>query len=91
MVSLALIAAVLLGCALYAHVMLASHVAGAGKLVLARGVLIAVGTGFGLVMAAGHEGDPWLGLLAGLAGFGSVHFPAALILALKHARGAGRS
>jgi hypothetical protein len=42
-------------------------------------------------MALGYPGEPALGLLAFLAGFGMVHFPAALILFFKHYRGEGRS
>ena len=56
-----------------------------------RAVLVLTGLGFGLVSAAGYADDPVRTLLAILIGFGAVHAPAAVILFVKQARGAGRS
>jgi hypothetical protein len=87
---LALMAVVLLALAAYAQYSIPAHTR-TGRVGLTRALLAAVGVGFGLVMALGYPGEPALALLAFLAGFGMVHFPAALILFFKHFRGEGRS
>jgi hypothetical protein len=88
--ALALMAVVLLALAAYAQYAIPAHTR-AGRVALTRVLLAAIGVAFGFVMALGYPGEPALGLLAFLAGFGMVHFPAALILFFKHYRGEGRS
>ena len=87
---LTLMAVVLLPLAAYAQYAIPAHTR-PGRVVLARGLLATIGVAFGLVMALGYPGEPALGVLAFLVGFGMVHFPAALILFFKHYRGEGRS
>ena len=54
-------------------------------------MLAITGTGLGFVSAMVYPADPARALLAFLIGFGAVHFPAALILFIKHARHSGKS
>ena len=54
-----------------------------------RGMLAATGIALGAISASLFRGDPGHALLAFVSGFGVVHFPAAVILALKRARGSG--
>lgn len=86
-----LMAAVLVMTAVYTHVRLPRYTAGSRKLLLTRAVLVLTGLGFGLVSAAGYADDPVRTLFAILIGFGAVHAPAAVILFVKQARGAGKS
>lgn len=88
--SLAFMAVVLLALAAYAQYSIPAHTL-AGRVALTRALLAAIGVAFGFAMALGYRGEPALGLLAFLVGFGMVHFPAALILFFKHCRGEGRS
>lgn len=83
--------AILLGLAAYAQYAIPAHTAGSGRTALTRSLLAAIGVALGFVSAAVFFDDPPLSLLAFLAGFGLVHFPAALILFFKHYRGEGRS
>ncbi|MGZ9080234.1 MAG: hypothetical protein ACXW2A_18085, partial [Burkholderiales bacterium] len=76
--------------AAYAQVRIPRYTAGSGRVALARGVLIAVGLASGVVAAAVYA-EPPLTVLAFVIGFGIVHLPAAFILLIKHARGAGPS
>jgi hypothetical protein len=89
-VLMAFMAVVLLALAAYAQYSIPAHTL-AGRVMLTRVVLAAIGVAFGFVMALGYPQEPGLGLLAFLVGFGMVHFPAALILFFKHFRGEGRS
>jgi hypothetical protein len=82
--------AALLGAAGYAQYRIPFHTAGRPSVRLTRGVLATLGLAVGFVMAASHP-DPALQPLLFLAGFGAVHLPAAAILFVKRARGAGRS
>ena len=77
--------------AAYAQYHVARHTAGERKVVLTRGVLIAVGFAFGCLSAVSFPRDPLLQFLAFVIGFGVVHFPAAFILFVKHERGTGKS
>lgn len=56
-----------------------------------RALLIVLGLVFGYVAADNFGKAEGPALLAFLVGFGAVHVPAALILAIKHAAGAGKS
>lgn len=84
-----LLAVVFLTMAGYAHYQLPLHTAGATKLAVTRGVLIAVGIAFGYVNAAASGSQGGLALMMFFIGFGVVHVPAAVILFLKHQRGTG--
>ncbi|HUF81092.1 MAG TPA: hypothetical protein VMN03_08145 [Burkholderiales bacterium] len=84
-------AAALAGAAVYAQASLPRHIAGSRKALLTRVLLILLGLASGWVLAAGYAGDPTRVLLAGLIGFGAVHFPAAFILFVKQERGSGKS
>ena len=88
--SLAFMAVVLLALAAYAQYSISAHTL-AGRVMLTRVLLAAIGVAFGFVMALGYPQEPALALLAFLVGFGMVHFPAALILFFKHYRGEGKS
>ncbi|MGZ8263342.1 MAG: hypothetical protein ACXW2I_04155 [Burkholderiales bacterium] len=89
-VSMIVAAALLVTAAAYAQVRIPRYTAGSGRVALARGVLIAVGLASGVVAAAVYA-EPPLTVLAFVIGFGIVHLPAAFILLIKHARGAGPS
>ena len=85
------VAAAALWVAGYAQLEIARYTALRSAAVLTRTVLIAVGLAFGFVAALNDPGDPPRAMLAFVIGFGAVHFPAAFILFVKHARGAGKS
>ena len=89
--SLIPLAAATLIAAVYAHLRLAGLCRTAGSLLLGRGLLLGTGIGFGLAMVgaarvlAGETG--WIDdVLVFLSGFGVVHVPAALIMAIKLTR-----
>jgi hypothetical protein len=86
-----LVVSLLLAAAAYAQVEIPHHTAGAGKVLLTRALLIAVGLAFGVVSAAAYSTDPLLATLVFLMAFGTVHIPAAIILLIKHLKGAGKS
>ena len=87
----AVLAILLLAAAGYAQYRIPFHTAGAARIALARGVLIAVGIAFGYVGASAAGAQGALALLLFLVGFGLVHAPAAIILYIKRARGTGKS
>jgi hypothetical protein len=88
--SMVVLAALLLLAAVYAHLNIPRYTARTAA--VARGVLIAVGLGLGVVSAIIYaEAGGGFAFLAFLIGFGVVHVPAAVILFLKRARGAGKS
>ena len=90
--SLSLGAFLLLALAAYAQFQIPRFTSGSGNTMLARGVLAVTGIGLGFVSAAAvYPADPSRALLTFLIGFGVVHFPAALILFIKHAAHAGKS
>lgn len=74
----------------YAQYRIPFHTEGRPRVRLTRGVLLVLGLAVGFVLAASHP-DPALQPLLFLAGLGAVHLPAAAILFVKRARGAGRS
>jgi hypothetical protein len=84
------LAALLMTAVGYAQFLIPRYTAGTARVALARGVLIVVGIGLGVVSAALYA-EPGLAILAFIIGFGAVHFPAALILLIKRARGAGKT
>lgn len=63
---------------------------GSKRILVTRALLILVGIGFGLAVAANIDQQP-LRTLSFLAGFGMVHFPAAVILFIKGKRGSGKT
>lgn len=85
----AVFALLLLAVAVHAQRMIPHFTAGARAILLARAVLLAVGVLFGVVMARSTTGLEWLLTVA--IGFGAVHVPAAVVLAIKRARGERRS
>lgn len=74
----------------YAHYEIPGFTRGFAKRALAHGVLIAVGLAFGAAIASTPQlpAPRWFSFVAA---FGTVHVPAAAILALKRLRGSGRS
>jgi hypothetical protein len=86
-----LITALCLGAAVYAQYRIPRHTAGAGRIALARGILLVTGLVLGSVFAASYADDHAGALLAFLVGFGAVHIPAAIILFVKSQGGAGKS
>jgi hypothetical protein len=88
--SMVVLAALMVLTALYAHLNIPRYTARTAT--IARAVLIVVGLGLGAVSAVIYtESGGAFALLAFLIGFGVVHVPTAVILALKRARGAGKS
>jgi hypothetical protein len=88
--SMVVLAALMLLTTLYAHLNIPRYTARTAA--IARAVLIAVGLGLGAVSAVIYaEMGGGFAFLAFLIGFGIVHVPTAIILALKQARGAGKS
>ena len=82
--SLAVIAALTLGAAVYVHLNVHRFVAATPALFAAHGVLLCVGLGLAYVGGAVAQAESrWA---ASLIGFGIVHVPAAAILLLKRAR-----
>jgi hypothetical protein len=86
-----LLAAAMMAAAVYAQTQIPRFTAGSGKVALTRAVLIVLGIAVGWLSAAAYTEDAVLAVLAFLAGFGVVHVPAAFILLIKRARGAGRT
>lgn len=86
---LIIVAILLLGAFGYTHMKISAYTKGAAKTIFVRALLIAVGTGFGLLSAAG-QADQLLRALAFLIGFGVVHLPAAIILFIKSKRHEGK-
>ena len=89
--SLSIVALLLLALAAYAQLQIPRYTAGSGSTLFSRAVLAITGTGLGFVSAMVYPGDPSRAMLAFLIGFGVVHFPAALILFIKHAGHSGKS
>jgi len=89
--SLLIAAFLLLALTAYAHLQIPRYTAGSGNTMLSRAVLAITSTGLGLVSAAIYSADPSRAVLAFLIGFGAVHFPAAVILFIKHARHSSKS
>jgi len=85
-----LAAVALVAAAGYAQYQIPRYTAGNGRVWFLRGVLVVVGLLFGHASAR-YATDPGLAFLGFLIGFGAVHLPAALILFLKHERGAAKS
>jgi len=85
-----LIAAGLLALAAYAQHRIGAHTASRGAAQLTRAVLALVGIALG-ALGARYAQDTAGAVLAFVAGFGLVHFPAAVILFVKRARGTGKS
>jgi tellurite resistance protein TehA-like permease len=83
-------AAVLLAAAGYAQYRIPAHTASPANAWLVRAVLALVGVALGYVGSL-YAQDAAGALVAFLAGFGVVHFPAAVILFVKRARGTGKS
>ena len=89
--SLSIVAFLLLALAAYAQFQIPRFTSGSGNTMVSRAVLAITGIGLGLVSAAVYSAEPSRALLAFLIGFGVVHFPAALILFIKHAGHSGKS
>jgi len=89
--SLSIVAFLLLALAAYAQFQIPRFTSGGGNTMVSRAVLAITGIGLGLVSAAVYFAEPSRALLAFLIGFGVVHFPAALILFIKHAGHSGKS
>ena len=91
MVVLHMLAALgLLAAAAYAQHRIGAHTAHPRNALLTRGVLALVGIALGYVFASYAPGGP-LAVLAFAEGIGLAHFPAAMILFMKRARGEARS
>jgi hypothetical protein len=88
--SMTILAVLLLIVAAYAQLQVPRYTADAAQARITRIVLLSVGIALGAVSAAILAEAP-AALLAFAIGFGVVHVPAAAILLLKRARGAGRS
>jgi tellurite resistance protein TehA-like permease len=86
----AVIAAAFIAAAGYAQYRIPAHTATPANAWLVRAVLALVGIALGYVGSL-YAQDPAGALVAFLAGFGVVHFPAAVILFIKRARGTGKS
>jgi hypothetical protein len=85
-----LLAIVLLPLAAYAQASIGRFTAAPAAAALARGTLLAVGGALGYIATQVAE-TPVLALLYFAIGVGIVHVPAALILFMKRAGGAGKS
>lgn len=82
--------AAVLAAAAYAHVRLPFHSRDARQALIARLLLLGVGTAFGAVTASVYgDMQGWRWVAAFLSGFGVVHVPAAAILFLKRQRAKG--
>jgi hypothetical protein len=86
-----LLAALVLAAAAYAQQQIPRFTASARTANLVRAGLIALGLVFGYVAADNLSEAGVPAPLTFLIGFGAVHVPAALILLLKRAAGAGKS
>ena len=80
----------LLAAAAYAQHRIGPHTAHRRNALFTRAVLALVGIALGYVLAGYTQGGV-LSALAFVEGFGLAHFPAAVILFLKRARGEARS
>ena len=87
---LTLLAAVNLLAAGYAHRQIPRFTVSARRVLFTRFVLVGVGIAVGYVAASEMSGTV-PAPLALLIGFGAVHLPAAMILFVKHERGAAKS
>jgi hypothetical protein len=87
---LSLVAAAHLAAAAYAQQRIPRYTAGRWRVMFTRAVLLIVGIGVGCVSAS-YVSDPLVASLAFVIGFGAVHVPAAVILFIKHERGAAKS
>jgi hypothetical protein len=86
-----LLLAIVLAAAAYAQIEIPRFTASARAVLLTRVGLVVLGLVFGYV-AADNLGDAGMPpLLTFLVAFGAVHVPAALILLIKRAGGAGKS
>ena len=85
-----LVAAVLVPVTLYAQVNVARFTSARSNAIATRVLLLAVGAGLGYV-ATRYAETPLMALLYFAIGIGIAHVPAAFILFLKGASGAGRS
>ena len=85
------LAALVLLAAIYAQHQLPRFTASPRAALLMRAGLIAIGLVFGYVAADNFSAAGVPGLLTFLIAFGAVHVPAALILLIKRAAGAGKS
>jgi hypothetical protein len=85
------VAALVLAASIYAQHQIPRFTASPRTALLTRAGLIALGLVFGYVAADNLSEAGIPPLLTFLIGFGAVHVPAALILFLKHAAGAGKS
>jgi hypothetical protein len=84
------LAAVLLPLTVYAQANVGRYTAAPAAAALARGMLLAVGGALGYI--ATHVAEtPVLALLYFAIGLGMVHVPAAFIIFMKRASGAGKS
>lgn len=90
-ITLVLAAAPLIALAIYAQIRIPLFTAGRGRVLFTRVMLATIGIAFGAVATVLYPVDPANALLAFLAGFGAVHFPAALILFFKGASHAKKS
>ncbi len=88
---LVIAAALVLAAAIYAQLHIARFTASARATTLVRAGLFVLGLVFGYVAADNFSQAEAPALLTFLIGFGAVHVPAALILLLKSAAGAGKS
>lgn len=88
---LGLATAALLTIAGYAQYRIPFHTVTRDRTRLTRGVLAALGVAVGYVLATTYAGERSHLPFVFLSGFGAVHVPAAAILFVKRARGAGRS
>jgi hypothetical protein len=84
-------AAVAIWIAVYAQITVARFTASSASALLTRAVLLVVGVAFGYVAAMSYAAEPVMRALAFAIGLGAVHLPAAFILFVKRARGAGKS
>ena len=84
-------AAAVLAAAIYAQREIPRFTASARAARLTRSGLIVLGLVFGYVAADNFSAADGPGLLTFLIAFGAVHVPAALILLIKRAAGAGKS
>ncbi len=77
--------------AVYAQAHVPDFTAGTAKAMLTRTLLAGVGLALGFLAASAYPADRLAGLLSFIIGFGTAHFPAAVILFVKGQRRAGRS
>lgn len=75
-----------LAAVVYTHYRLPFHSGTQKQLWMARGLLVVIGTAFGLVNVQIYAVAPALQVLVFLSAFGVVHVPAAFILFIKRQR-----